>query len=218
MKSAEQPFRFSTAAYLTRIGNHKASRITELREGLKQCSDTSIFYHTFQSLERHHFLTEGFSSDFAQWILAACNQPQLAEQLAGLDIREYVSLADLRGDLVRVVSDYCDAYPDPATRRAFEPFFFCESVQVTVPLGGEVESLEEFRSVLEHLSNSSFHFHFIVSRLRLHLRTNDFSQWFSRCLGLEALAQRANRIDVYTNTLESARMRLLTLVDQELSS
>src|SRR5882757_7032182 len=121
-------FQFVTAAYLTRIGNLEARTLHELREGLDQASDDSIFYHTFQSLGRHHFLTEGFSNDFAQWVLASLNRPELAEQLAGLDIRDYTSLADLRGDLRRLVADYCEANPRDAQQGAFEPFYFCESV------------------------------------------------------------------------------------------
>ncbi len=218
MKVAEHPFRFFTATYLTRIGNQKATRLTELRAGLESCSDASIFYHTFQSLSRHHFLTEGFSNDFAQWALASCNRPELAERLAALDIRDYLSLADLRHDLGRVVADYCQAHPQRAKQPAFEPFFFCESIEVTVPLGAGAGTLGEFRQVLEHLSNASFHFHFITSRLRLHLRTNDFSRWFSTGLGLETLAQRTNRIDIYTNTLEGARAKLLALLGQEADS
>lgn len=218
MRTAEHPFRSVTANYLIRICNHRANRLSELRTELENCSDASIFYHTFQSLSRHHFLTEGFSNDFAQWVLAACNRAELAERLAALDIRGYLSLGELRDDLRRLVDDYCRAHPQRAEQLAFEPFFFCESIEVTVPLGLQAGDLAEFRQMLEQLSNASFHFHFITSRLRLHLQTNDFSHWFSTALGLETLAQRTNRIDIYTNTLEGARARLLALVDQELAS
>ena len=68
------------------------------------------------------------------------------------------------------------------------------------------------------MSRASFHYHFLSSRLRLHLRTNDFSYWFETGLEMNALAQKTNRIDIYTNTLESAKERLLSLVDQELAS
>jgi len=175
LKTADQPFQFVTASYVTRIGNQKSTNLAELGAGLENCSDASIFYHTFQSLGRHHFLTEGFSNDFAQWVLAACNRTELAERLASLDIRDYLSLAELRGDLRRVITDYCQTHPQQAEQTAFEPFFFCESVEVTVPLGLEARTLEEFRQGLERLSHASFHFHFIASRLRLHLSTNDFS-------------------------------------------
>ena len=72
---ASEPFQFETASYLIRIGNHTACNLVEMQKGLEACSDGSIFYHTFQSLGRHHFLTEGFSNDFAQWALSACNRP-----------------------------------------------------------------------------------------------------------------------------------------------
>ena len=61
MKTATQPFRFATASYLTQVENQQATTIEELQEGLEHSSDAAIFYHTFQSLGRHHFLTEGCS-------------------------------------------------------------------------------------------------------------------------------------------------------------
>jgi hypothetical protein len=217
MRTAERPFQFFTASYLTRIGNHKANTLAELAEGLGNCSDASIFYHTFQSLSRHHFLTEGFSNDFAQWALAACNRPELAEQLAALDIRDYLSLAELRSDLLRIVGEYCANNPSHARQEAFEAFYFCAAIEVAVPLGVEAYTLEQFRAGLEKLNHSSFHFHFIASRLRLHLRTNDFSTWLENSLGLDTLAQQVNRVDIYTNTLDSAREKLIALVDKELT-
>jgi Family of unknown function (DUF5752) len=217
LKAAEQPFYFMTASYVTCVTDIKVSNLAGLAEGLKTCSDTSIFHHTFQSLRRHHFLTEGFSNDFAQWTLASCNQAELAEELAALDIREYLNLADLRSDLLRIVDEFRNTHSDLAGVKAFEPFYFCDSLEVTVPLGVEVRTLEEFRKGVERLGHASFHYHFLASRLRLHLRTNDFSLWLDTALGLSNLARRVNRIDVYTNTLESSKENLLALVDQELN-
>jgi hypothetical protein len=190
----------------------------ELRDGLKSCSDASVFHHTFQSLGRHHFLTERFSNDFAQWALAALNQPALAEQLAALDVRNYTSLAALRDDLWRVVDAFCQSRPEDVPRSAFEPFYFLASIEVTAPLGWEAWTLSDFRDQLEQIGHSSFHFHFLVSRLRLHLQTNDFSRWFAEELGLDRLARLTNWIDVSTNTLDSAKTRLLTLINRELAA
>jgi hypothetical protein len=218
MKKPEHPFRFVTVSYLTRIGNQSATTLGELRDGLEKCSDLSIFYHTFQSLERHHFLTEGFSNDFAQWVLAGLNCPLLAEQLATPDIRGYLTLSDMRTDLLRITDEYCHFHREEVDRLAFEPFYFLESIEVTIPQMREAWTLEEFRHQLEHVSNESFHYHFLVSRLRLGLRTNDFSLWFENELGLQPLAQRTNRIDVYTNTLEGARAMLYSFIDRELAA
>jgi len=215
-KRAEHAFQFFTAAYLTRICGQMATNLGELREALEACSDASIFYHTFQSQERYHFLTE-FSNDFAQWILAGLNRPELAERLAAIDIRGYLTLSDLRSDLLRALDDFGKVHPEEARRRAFEPFHFKESIQVTVPLSEEAWTLADFRRWLDRLSNASFHFHFLESRLRLHLRTNDFSLWFENELGLSALAKRANDIDIYTNTVEGAKAKLAALIDRELA-
>jgi len=218
LKRAEHPFQFVTAAYLTRIGNQSAANLGELREALETCSDASVFYHTFQSLERHHFLRVGFSNDFAHWIIAALNRGELAEQMAALDLRSYVALADLRADLLRVTDDFCHAHPRELERPAFEPFYFCESLEVTIPGDLQAWTLEEFRAGLNLLNHASFHFHFLISRLRLQLRTNDFSEWFEKELGLPYLAQKTAHIDIYSNTLEDARARLNQLIEMEFAA
>lgn len=215
MTVAETPFEFFTVSYLTRIGNQSAGTLCELLDGLKKCSDTSIFHHTYQTLGSHHFLTEGFSNDFAQWAYADASREDLAEQLAALDIRDYVSIAALRADLCRVVDEYCKAQPAFCAQTALERFYFCEGVEVTLPFGLTAHTLEEFRNGIVHLSHASFYFHFISSRLRLHLKTNDFSHWLADGLGLEALAKSVNEVDIYTNTLDSVRAKVLRLIDLE---
>ncbi|MGA2983960.1 MAG: DUF5752 family protein [Terriglobia bacterium] len=216
MQGIESPFQFLTASYLIRVQNLRATTLAEFAAGLETCSDACIFFHTFQSLSRHHFLTEGFSNDFAQWALAACNRPELAEQLASFDIREYTSLAKLRADMRRVVNDYCELHPQFAAQQTFEAFGFCEAIEVAIPLGFDARTLREFNEGLQKLSRASLHYHFIASRLRLHLQTNDFSNWFENTLGLPNLAHRADHIDIYTSTLEGVRLILTQLIEKEL--
>lgn len=217
MTRSEHPFEFITASHLTRIGNQLASNLSEMTLGLEHCSDASIFHHTFQTLGTHHFLTEGFSNDFAQWVLAATNRGELAEQLAAIDIRDYVGLAELRSDLRRIVGDFCRENPQIAQQTALENFYFCESVLAAVPLGVQANTLEEFHDGLQKLGHSSFYFHFISSRLRLQLKTNDFSWWIADSLHLDGLASSINRIDIYTNTLDSARSTMIRLIERELA-
>jgi len=215
LEVAETPFEFFTVANLTRIGNVSAGTLAEFLSGSEQCSDASIFHHTFQTLGSHHYLTEGFSNDFAQWVLADVNRDALAEQLAALDIRDYTSIAALRQDLCRVVREFIAQHPEFAQQQALERFYFCESLQVTLPFGVCARTLDEFHDGVARLSHAAFHFHFISSRLRLQLRTNDFSYWLANSLGLKGLAEYINRIDIYTNTLDSARAKLLRLVERE---
>ena len=139
------------------------------------------------------------------------------ERLAGIDIRDYSSLAELRTDLLRLVGEYSDAHPREAQQSAFEPFCFTEAVEVTVPLEMQAHDLAEFRGGLERLGHASLYYHFIAARLRLHLGTNDFSNWFAKELDQPELARRINRIDIYTNTLDSVREKLVAIVDGALN-
>src|SRR5262245_9064577 len=124
MNQAETPFQFVAAPFLSLIDNQVVHTLGEFQDGLANATDASIFYHTFQTLGRQHFLTEGFSNDFAQWVLASLNRPRLAERLGGIDVRDYVSIVELRADLLRMVVEYCEADPRVTQLLAFEPFYF----------------------------------------------------------------------------------------------
>jgi hypothetical protein len=211
IQEAARPFEFTTAAKITRICPAKASNLNQLYPLLSKVSDASIFHHTFQSLEAFHYLTEGFVNDFAQWTLAGLNENPLAEQLAAVDMRDFVSLAELRAKLVQVVGDYIQQNPAAGARQGFEPFYFLETVSVTVPTGVTVRTLKDFVGGLESASLSSIHFHFLTSRLRLHLISNDFSLWLRTSLDLPELAEQIERIDIYTNTLEGVRHKIIDL-------
>lgn len=210
-QEAAKPFQFNAEAKITRIRPEHAPTICELHRLILKVSDASIFHHTFQSLEVHHYLTEGFSNDFAQWALAACNENLLAEQLAAVDVRDYVSLAGLRAELVELIGDYVKGNPAACDRPAFEPFYFLETVSVEASTGVTARTLAEFIDGLQRVSLSSIHFHFLTSRLRLQLISNDFSLWLQYELKLPELAQKIERIDIYTNTLEGVRQQMVDL-------
>src|SRR5882672_8753862 len=72
-RTPAQPFHFNSSAHLLRITRYKANTLAELLEALRDCPEDSIFQHTFRTLQDHHFLSEGFSNDFAHWALGACN-------------------------------------------------------------------------------------------------------------------------------------------------
>src|SRR5579864_2946112 len=94
-------FYFNSGAHLLRIVRERAANLQELLEAMKICSDACIFQHTFQTLEEHHFIREGFSNDFSHWAFSACNEVELAERLAAIDVREFTSIPALRDRLVQ---------------------------------------------------------------------------------------------------------------------
>lgn len=213
---ARAPFYFNTAEHLIRIGREKATTLAELLEGLKTCPDASIFQHTFQTLREHHFIREGFSNDFAHWAFAACNEVGLAERLSSVDVREFTFVKVLRKHLVRIVGDYLKLNPRSAERAAFEPFYFCASESVVIPTPLVARNLEEFAEALRKVSLHSIYYHFIDARLRLKLNTNDFSLWLENELDLGRLAERINRIDIYTSTLHDVRRSILRIIGDAL--
>lgn len=213
---ARSPFYFNSASHLLRIGREKASNLEELLEAMRTCAESSIFQHTFQTLEEHHFIREGFSNDFSHWAFASCNEVGLAERLAAIDVREFTSIATLRERLVLIMEEYLQKNPRAATRPAMEPFYLMASDLVVVPTPYVARNLEEFAEGLRKVSIHGIYYHFIDARLRLKLNNNDFSVWLETDLDLAQAAARLNRIDIYTSTLEGVRRGILKIIEAEI--
>jgi hypothetical protein len=212
-----KPFYFNTSAHLLRITALKANTLAEFLEALRACPEDSIFQHTFRTLQEHHFIREGFSNDFAQWVLTDCNQPGLAEQLANVDVREYTSLGELRSRFVQIVEKHLKSNPADASRMADETFYFCAADTVMMPTKFVAQSMQDFANGVREVSVHSIHHHFIEARLRLKLMSNDFSQWLLEDVGLTETARALNRIDIYTGTLEDVRRQIVRVVERALA-
>ena len=207
MKQAPNPFCFVAASYLMRIRSERARTLRELGQHLLVVSNESVFYHTFQSLESHHYTI--YSNDFAQWTMAACNQPALAEKLGAVDVRDFTLIDDLRRSLVQILETYLGKSSYAADQSAFEPFYFCEAVEFVVPLESCAHNLAELADGIRRMSLQTLHHHFINARLRPKLGADDFSNWIEHSLGLPALAKQLDKIDFYTNTLDQIREEIL---------
>jgi hypothetical protein len=213
---ARSPFYFNSAAHLLRIGKEKAATLTELLEAIRTCPESSIFQHTFQTLAEHHFITGGFSNDFSHWAFASCNEVELAERLAAIDVREFTSIATLRERLIHIIESYLQKNLRAATRPAMGPFYLMASDLVVVPTPYVARNLEEFADGLHKVSIHSIYYHFIDARLRLKLNSNDFSVWLEKELDLPQAAEKVNRIDIYTLTLEEVRRGILKIIKNEM--
>ena len=214
---ARAPFYFNSAAHLLRIGREKAANLQELLEAIRTCNDACIFQHTFQTLEEHHFIREGFSNDFSHFAFSACNEVELAERLAALDVREFTSIAALRERLADIIEIYLERNPRAATRAAMEPFYLMAADVVVVPTPYVARNLQEFADGLHKVSVHSIYYHFIDARLRLKLNNNDFSVWLEEELDMGQAADRLNRIDIYTSTLGGVRRNILRIVEGEMA-
>jgi len=204
-----EPFEFKSAAHLVRIEPEQATTLGALWQSLQGCSESSIFQHTFRTLEEHHFIEEGFSNDFAHWAYTDCGQVALGERLASVDIREFTTLADLRSRLVRLVGEFLEQVPQDRKMIALQPFYFCSAQTIIIPTGIVATTLDQFAQGIRRVSIHSIYYHLLEARSRRHLETNDFSLWLGTHLHLVEAAERINRIDIYTSTLEDVRQQIL---------
>jgi len=114
-----------------------------------------------------------------------------------------------------MIEAYLQKNPRAATRAAMEPFYVMASDLVVVPTPYVARNLEEFADGLRKVSIHSIYYHFIDARLRLKLNTNDFAVWLEREMEMGPVADRLNRIDIYTSTLEGVRRRILQVIEAE---
>jgi len=216
-RKPDKPFYFNTSEHLLRIGKERAATLAELLQALETCPEDSIFQHTFRTLQEHHFIRQGFSNDFAHWSLSACHEPVLAEKLASVDVHEFTAIDGLRRRMIEIVAEFLQRHPGSHSRPASEPFYFCASDIVVLPTAFAADSLRGFLDGLQHVGVHSIHHHFIEARLRLHLMSNDFSQWLEEEAGLPRIADSIERIDIYTNTMEGVRQLIARMIERVLN-
>ncbi|NVL91150.1 MAG: hypothetical protein HWN69_09230, partial [Desulfobacterales bacterium] len=105
---------------------------------------------------------------------------------------------------------------DAFQKTADEPFYLYDIVRIVYLSDRFAYDLKSFRELLPKVSTYSVFFHFIESRLRTQLDSDDFSTWIEESLNIPRLAQRIRKIDVNVYTLEGVRARILELIDEHL--
>jgi hypothetical protein len=197
------------------MGGQAASTLRELAQGLETCSDESIYHHTIVAIRNQLALTDNLANDFARWARNSLKREDLASHLATADMKDCQTIGDLRGAFCEIVRAYLEACPEAADEAAENPFYFCEGMEVAVPLRSTARTLEEFRQCVQEMSGESFYLHFVAPRTRREMQSNDFSMWLEKSLGLSELAAKINDIDVMDSTLDGAKERILELLDAE---
>ena len=203
-------FRFRTTLTQTLLLGRKARNMRELRQGIAEVPDASIYHHTHRYLQQHHYLSPEPPNDFAYWVAEVLNDSPLAEAISSIDVVAFDSLPALRRALL-------EAFPaggPPADGMGHCPpgteFHFMASRAFVLSTRHVARDLPEFLDALGRVSVGSLYHHIFESRLRLGKGENDFSRWF-RDAGYPALAARVARLDPYSYTLEGLRNEILTL-------
>jgi hypothetical protein len=214
--AAGQPFRFETAAILTRLTNRRANSLGELRDALEVATTSMIFRHTHTSLLERHFVPGAPQNDFVHWVDRVLRERVLAEKLAAIDPYEFTDLQELRRSLLGVLETHFHEGGEDSRASAGEEFHFLESVTVVSPTQLVAEDLEGFHDALLRAGVRSIYHHFLTARLRIGRATNDFSAWLEGELGETAIARAIEGIDPGVGTLEDSRLEMLRIVGQAL--
>jgi len=207
------PFHFKTRLNLVELLGRTARDVTELYDGIREVSGSSIYYHTHRFLQQHHYLYPEPPNDFAFWISQALRLEKLGEQLASVDTIKLVRIGDLRDRYLEILRFFLTQQELSGRCQTGEEFHFMSCRTFILPTHHRAENLREFAAQLEQVSVDSLYFHMFEARLRLGQDTNDFSRWLS-VMGYESLAERIARLDPYTITLEGLRRKIVALVQE----
>lgn len=214
LKKARDPFRFQTRLHLKELTGLKACTLSELVEGLKESTESVIYFHVHHFLEEHLYLTSESANDFALWVGADLGDEILSERLASLDVFAFPNMGILKQRLVEVIEEYLKEYPDNRTCAQGEEFHFVSSISFILPTPYVAHDLGEFVEIMRKVSIDSIYFHIYESRLRLQRGTNDFSIWIADSLAEKELAVAIGDIDPYMYTLENLRLRIIEQVEK----
>lgn len=207
-------FQFSSSASLEKLTGQRAYDLVTLLDLIKNCSESSIFYHTFSAFLKMKEVGAPYSSDFALWVSRTLNEKALAERLMAIDFSEHSTLRSLRLRIIEIIETYRSQKPRAFKKTADDPFFLYDLVRVVYLTDKFAYNLESFRQILETISIYSIYFHFIESRIQSQQRTDDFSHWIEESLDILELARRIREIDISVYTLEGLRSRILQLIDE----
>lgn len=212
---AEQPFLFKTQLSLVLLTGRRATNVLELRNELKTASESSVYYHTHNFLQRHQFLIPEPSNDFAYWVTQVLREERLGERLEAIDTVRFTSLNELREAILTVMDAFLQKNATLREAPEGSEFHFMKAILFSFPTVHEACDLEEFLTGLKKVSIHSLYYHIFEWRLRASRGANDFSLWL-QALGETSLARQIDRLDPYSHTMEELRSRIVRLIERRI--
>jgi len=206
-------FEFNQAVSILKSTGKQAKDLRELRESISATSEESIFHHTNQYFLKEHIME--YTNDFAHWAGESLEERALAEQLSNIDPYSFRNVGDLRKELLRVIDDYLEEFPEPREAMPGAEFYFNETITLTFPVGIKAQNLAEFLIGMKYIDAGSIYYHFYEARMRLGTGVDDFSTWVENVLGKQDLAGRIRSIDPFMHDVEGIREHIVEAVEQE---
>ena len=210
---AAYPFKFYTRLTLPQLTGVYALNLKELLSGIKTADDSVIYYHTHHYLIRHRSVVPDDANDFAYWITNSLGENLLGEEISGIDMFDYDTMADYKNTLIKKIEAFTDKNSRARRVEVDERINFMKAVAFVMPTGKEAYSLPEFHDMLENITIFSVYYHFFESHFRLSSRLNDFSVWIKSGLKLPELADKISGLDPYAITMEKLKEQILRFTE-----
>ncbi|MGE5301041.1 MAG: DUF5752 family protein [Acidobacteriota bacterium] len=206
-------FGFKQCVSILKSTGRKASDLRELRGVIAMVSGDSIFHHTYQYFLKEHI--HEYTNDFAHWAGEGLEERALAEHLSNVDPYDFRAIDDLRGELLRVIDDYLERFPEPRNAMPGDEFYFNETITLTFPTGIRARNLAEFLMGMRYVETGSIYYHYYEARMRLGGGVDDFSTWIEAALQKPELAERIRAIDPFMHNVEGIRGHIVEAVEDE---
>lgn len=203
-------FEFKQCISILKSTGKKASNLRELRDALSAVSDESIFHHTYQYFLKGHILE--YTNDLAHWAGESLEERALAEHLSNIDPYDFGTTSEMRRELLRVVDDYLERFPEPREAMTGDEFYFNETVTFIFPISLKVKNLAEFLIAVKYVDPASIYYHFYEARVRLGM--DDFSAWIDHVLGKRELAEKIRGIDLFMHSVEGIREHIIEAIEE----
>ncbi len=213
MEEIARPFEFRQCISILKATGRKAKSLRELRDIISEVNEASIFHHTYQYFLKGH--VHEYTNDFAHWAGESLEERALSEHLSNIDPYDFISIGDMRDELLRVIDGYLDLFPEPREAMPGDEFYFNQTITFVFPTGIRAQNLAEFLMAIKFVDAISIYYHFYDARTRLGNGADDFSAWITNVFGKQDLAEQIKSIDPFMHTIEGIRTHLIEAVEAE---
>ncbi len=213
MARRTKAFEFKQCVTILKSTGKKAKNLKELRDLISVISDDSIFHHTYQYFLKGH--VHEYTNDFAHWVGESLEERVLEEHLSNIDPYIYKNISQLRKELLNVIDDYLNNFPQPREAIHGEEFFFNAPITITFPIGIMAKNLAEFLIAVKYIDYGAIYYHFYEARVRLGGGIDDFSLWVEQVLKKKELADKIRAIDPFMHSIDGIREHIVEVVEEE---
>ena len=213
MEEIIKPFEFRQCVSILKSTGEKAKDLRELKDLIASVSDESIFHHTYQYFLKGHILE--YTNDFAQWAGESLEERELSEHLSNIDPYDFKDISDLRNEILNVIHNHLERFPEPRKAIPGDEFYFNETVTFIFPVGIRARNLAEFLTAIRYVNTGPIYYHFYEARMRLGKGIDDFSRWIEDVFGKKDLAERIRAIDPFMHNIEGIKEHIIEAVEEE---